>query len=191
MSVSTQKIEMIVAVDKNGGFGKNGKIPWHYPEDFRHFKETTKGAVVIMGRLTYEDLLSYGIKNNEVLPGRICIVVGRGELSTLAHNVLQVDTLLEALNGSTDFPERRVFIIGGERLFREGLEYVDVVHMTHINKDFECDRFFPMKELRIVGEGCFQVSTLIDSGEHDEISYAQYWRSEEAYIEHNLNRVTN
>ena len=50
-------VEIIVAVDEDGGFGKDGKIPWHYSEDLKHFKEVTTGHVCIMGRKTYEDML--------------------------------------------------------------------------------------------------------------------------------------
>ncbi len=50
-------MSIIVALDERGGFGKDGKIPWHFPEDFKHFQEVTKGHVCVMGRKTYEDML--------------------------------------------------------------------------------------------------------------------------------------
>jgi dihydrofolate reductase len=50
-------VNIIVAVDDAGGFGKDGKIPWHFPEDFKRFKEITKDSVCVMGRNTYEDML--------------------------------------------------------------------------------------------------------------------------------------
>ena len=59
-------------MSENRAIGKDGKIPWYIPEDFRHFKETTLGSPIIMGRKTYESI-------GRPLPGRDNIVLTRGD----------------------------------------------------------------------------------------------------------------
>jgi dihydrofolate reductase len=63
------KTIIIAAVAKNGVIGNGGDLPWHLPEDFAHFKETTRGFPVIMGRLTFESM------NNRPLPKRVNIIL--------------------------------------------------------------------------------------------------------------------
>ena len=83
-------VNIIVAVDETGGFGKDGKIPWNFPEDLKHFQSITKGSTCIMGRKTYQDMLEMVverkrkkspkekiIKIDSILPGRECFVVSR------------------------------------------------------------------------------------------------------------------
>src|SRR5574340_661458 len=73
-----KRISIIVAADKNRGIGKTtlgvGKLLWNIPEDLKHFKELTMGHPVIMGRKTFESVLSY---LNKPFPGRTNIVVTR------------------------------------------------------------------------------------------------------------------
>ena len=145
-------VNIIVAVDRNCGFGKDGKIPWHFPEDFKRFKEITKGAVCIMGRKTYEDMLQMiktrkkgkakKAKIKSILPDRVCYVVtsSRCELEG-ATPIVSID------DGIKNHPNEKVFLLGGERVYEDGLALSNKVYMTVIDDDYNCDRFFPVSQL--------------------------------------------
>lgn len=64
-------LQMIAAVDYSGGFARNGKIPWHFKEDFQHFQNITKGHTCIMGRKTYEDMLRMALDREDARIQRI------------------------------------------------------------------------------------------------------------------------
>ena len=148
-------LSIIVAVDVEGGFGKGGKIPWHFPEDFKHFKEVTKDSICIMGRRTYTDMLEMitdrRIKKGEkkedividsILPNRKCIVLSRTLTDVEGAEVFP--SLREATQSLDANDKREVFILGGEKLFIEALPYVNRIYMTVIKDEHDCDRFFPV-----------------------------------------------
>jgi dihydrofolate reductase len=142
---------IIVAVDEAGGFGKDGKIPWHNKEDFKHFKDTTMGHPCIMGRKTYEDMRAYQSKKKdeditEILPGRQSFVVTSNRNFT-APGATAVGSIREAVQSLDEHDTRPVFILGGERMYIEALPWVDTIHMTVLDGDYQCDRFFPIKSL--------------------------------------------
>jgi len=123
---------IIAAVDINWGISKEGKIPWHYPEDFAWFKRTTMGSNCVMGRKTYEDLLTY-TKGKQPLPGRELYVVS----STKIDGVKTYSSIPKSIDN--DLP---TFYIGGSRIFSESLEFCNKVILSAINKDYGCDNFF-------------------------------------------------
>lgn len=138
------KFSIIVAVEPDNGIGNNNSIPWHSKEDLQFFKETTSNSVVIMGRKTFESL------GGKILPNRVNIVVS----NTMKNNekYIVVKTLKEALSlelYKVLKKEVKVFIIGGERLYKEALEkYSELcnkVYITYIKTSYECDTFFPME----------------------------------------------
>jgi len=142
---------IIVAVDEAGGFGKDGKIPWHLPEDLKHFQDVTKGSICIMGRRTYEDMLNMRRERDKqkgksiikkILPGRDSYVVSNtpGFLAPGATVVPNIRMVLESL----DDDERPVFFLGGYRIFVEAFNWVEHVFMTIIKGRFGCDRQFPL-----------------------------------------------
>lgn len=139
------KIYIIVAVDDALGFGKDGKIPWHHPEDLKHYKTVTQGSGLIMGRNTYEDMLGY-VKNGKFMPSRRCAVITSKDEPSPWENVVFVKTLQEAIEAFQDF-DGNVFFIGGERVFESALNIADGVYLTRIPGNFNCDRFFPMEKL--------------------------------------------
>lgn len=139
---------IIAAVDVNGGFAKDGKIPWNYPADLKWFSKKTKGQICIMGRHTYEDINErLGDKaKKSVLPGRRCFVLS----STLKElpNATVVDSLLNIEMHLTEGDDEKVIcIIGGGKLFIEGIAIASHVYLTLINKDYQCDQFFPYEYL--------------------------------------------
>lgn len=144
---------IVVAVDQYAGFGKDGKIPWNYPEDMKRFKEVTTGNVCVMGRKTYIDMLRMVQERKkakgedpdditEILPGRQSFVVSNTE-GFVAPGATVVSSLREAVQQLSDDDDRTVFVIGGRQLFIEALSWVDTVYMTIIFQDYKCDVNFP------------------------------------------------
>jgi dihydrofolate reductase len=128
-------ISLIAAVAKNGVIGNAGKIPWHLPDDMRHFRETTLHHSVIMGRKTYESM-------GRPLPERNNIVVTRQE-SYETSGCTVVHTLEDALKAARQEGIDEVFIIGGSELYREAMPIADRLYITSIDEEFEGDTLFP------------------------------------------------
>jgi len=126
-------VSMIAAMSKGRVIGLNGSMPWHLPADLAHFKRSTMGCPVIMGRKTYDSI-------GKPLPGRKNIVLSRSSSLKLAGCTV-VSTLDSALSKLSDFSE--VFIIGGQQLYQQALPLADRLYLTHIDAEFEGDTFFP------------------------------------------------
>ncbi len=129
------RLDLIVARGKNGAIGLKGKMPWHLPEDLKHFKETTMGSPVIMGRRTYESI-------GRALPGRTNIVLTR-DASFKAAGVLVASSIEEALTLVAEAP--LAFIIGGANLYAQALEknLISSAWITEIDAAPDADAFFP------------------------------------------------
>lgn len=149
--------EIIVAVDRYSGFGKDGKIPWNLPEDLKHFKDLTNGHVCVMGKYTFNNLLE--IRNardatkgivlpiKDILPGRQSYVV-TSERTFTTPGATRVKDLRQVQDKMRDDP-RTLFVIGGYRLFVEALTWCQTIHMTVLKdeKNFDCDVQFPIQVL--------------------------------------------
>ena len=112
----------IWAQSLDGVIGDGVVMPWHVPEDLKHFKEVTMGAPVIMGRKTWESLNP----KFRPLPGRENIVLSSrepGEWSAGATVVDNLDAALDAAPGDA-------WIIGGGQLYHSALERVDTIELT-------------------------------------------------------------
>lgn len=145
------KFSMIAAIDSNSGIGQNGKIPWYIPEDLKYFQEVTKGNffikknVVIMGRLTWESLP----KRFRPLKGRINLIVSSQPEKVEDHDP---SLIFSSFQGALDYCQTldpnmigEVFIVGGQRMYEEGIQHPDCqrLYLTEIKKEYDCDRFFP------------------------------------------------
>lgn len=168
-----QNIEIIVAVDKNGGFSKDGKMPWYFKRDFEHFQNVTKGHACVMGRATYEEIAQLAEdrgRNIEqsVLPQRDCYVVST-DSSYEAKGATTVTNLREAARkiGLSE----KIFVIGGKRLFEEGLCWAQTVHITVVKDIYHCDKFFPLDYI----ENRFKIQ---DASEDDELAFVTYKRTD-------------
>ena len=132
-------ISLIAAVDSKNGIGLNGKMPWgHIKEDMEFFRKMTTGFTVIMGRCTFESL------GNKTLPDRRNIVISStpnlvyySRYQNLFYEFSLEDALVKLLR------EKEIFIIGGESIYKRAIYYADTIYLTHIDKDYNCDRFFP------------------------------------------------
>ncbi len=139
-------VALIAALAKNRAIGLENRMPWHLPEDLRHFKATTLGRPVIMGRKTWESL-------GRPLPGRENIVVSRNP-AYQAPGAIVVASLAEALAVAVRKREEKtgeaeikmgeeIFVIGGGALYREALPLAERMYLTEIDAEFEGDTFFP------------------------------------------------
>lgn len=134
-------LSLIVAMDKNNVIGKNNDMPWHLPNDLKHFKETTLGHTMIMGRKTFDSI-------GRVLPGRKTIVLTRNE-QKFPEGVDVIHSLEEALAMIKENEKEEIFVIGGGELFKEMLAYADKLYVTVIDEAFEGDVYFPKIDLEI------------------------------------------
>lgn len=136
-------IGLIWAQTKNGVIGKDGSMPWHLPEDLKHFSKLTTGHPVIMGRKTWE---SFPDKYRP-LPGRTNIVVTRNEewaSTPEAEGATVVSSLDDALLESQFAPGgQKVWIIGGGEIFDQSMGLANLAVITIIDADFEGDTFAP------------------------------------------------
>lgn len=127
------RIYLVAAVASNGIIGAKGKLPWHLPEDLKHFKKLTLGHPVIMGRKTWESL-------GKALPGRENIVV-TSQPGYQAQGAAVASSLEGALALCAGEPV--AFVIGGYRLFEDSLALASGLVLTEIQRDFEGDTTFP------------------------------------------------
>lgn len=127
---------LIAAVARNGVIGVNNALPWHLPEDLKHFRELTRGATVLMGRKTWDSLPSAF----RPLPGRRNVVISRQAGLTLpgAETVSSLPAAQSLLKDTGP-----VFVIGGAELYRQTMEFAEALEMTEVACDPEGDAFFP------------------------------------------------
>ena len=118
----------------NRVIGAGNKIPWRLPEDFKWFKRTTTGQIIVMGRKTFESI-------GKPLPNRTTIVMSR---SVQAIPGVQVVGSIEAvLNATAAVPEKEVFICGGADLYRQTLPFCSELYLTLVKREVEGDTLFP------------------------------------------------
>ena len=128
-------LTIIVATDQERGIGIRNTLPWHLPEDLTHFKHTTSGHPIIMGRKTFDSI-------GRPLPNRRNMVITRN--LEWKHDGVEVFTsithALQALNDS------QAFIIGGAEIYAQALSLADQLIITEIDHTYSCDAFFPAIE---------------------------------------------
>jgi dihydrofolate reductase len=131
-----KRLHLIFARAANGVIGKDGGLPWHLPEDMAHFRRTTSGHPVIMGRKTWDSLPP----RFRPLPGRTNIVVTR-QPGWDAPGALRAGSLEEAL--ALCPREADAWVIGGAQIYREALPLAHTAVVTEIDADFEGDAHAP------------------------------------------------
>jgi len=135
-------ISAIAAIGQNRELGKNGKIPWHIPEDFAYFKKITSGHPVIMGRKTFESI-------GKPLSDRTNIIVTRNT-DFKAAGCIVVDSIEKAIEEAGKHPafsagkdQEEIFVIGGGEIYKQAMPYIDKLYLTVVKGSFEADTFFP------------------------------------------------
>jgi dihydrofolate reductase len=134
MTPRGKRVTMVAAVADNGVIGLGGKIPWHLPEDFAHFKATTSGHVLILGRTTHEGI-------GRPLPHRTTIVLTR-DPEWQAEGVHVRATLLEALE-LADTLDGEVMIGGGAAVYEAAMPYADVQVISEVHVSPDGDTHYP------------------------------------------------
>ncbi|AZG74393.1 type 3 dihydrofolate reductase [Shewanella livingstonensis] len=127
------RIAMIAAMANNRVIGKDNKMPWHLPDDLRHFKAMTLSKPVVMGRKTFESI-------GRPLPGRHNIVISRNRQLSI-EGVTCVESFEQALVAAGDCDE--IVVIGGGQLYQQLLPKADVLYLTLIDLDVDGDTVFP------------------------------------------------
>jgi dihydrofolate reductase len=126
----------IVAVAKNNAIGKDGKLPWHYPSDLKHFKETTTGHAVVMGMNTWRSI-------GRPLPNRLNIVLSRSAQIDKAENLIFLRSETEALD-LAKFLKCDLFVIGGSKTYAEFAASINAWIVTEVPDTVEdADVFMP------------------------------------------------
>jgi dihydrofolate reductase len=130
------KLHLIFARAANGVIGKNNTLPWHLPEDMAHFKRTTLGCPVIMGRKTWDSLPP----KFRPLPGRLNVVVTR-QANWQAEGALCAHSLPEAM--ALCPADCEAWVIGGAEIYAQALPLANSAVVTEIEKDFGGDAYAP------------------------------------------------
>ena len=128
---------MIVAVDKNWAIGYQNKLLTRIPGDQRFFREVTTGNVVVLGRKTLETF-----PQGQPLKNRTNIILSTRKDYQVKGAVV-VHSIEELLAELSKYDTERIYIIGGESVYRAMLPYCDTVHVTKIDRSFEADTYFP------------------------------------------------
>jgi dihydrofolate reductase len=126
-------ISLIAAMADNRVIGIRNTLPWHLPADFRHFKKTTLGKPVLMGRKTYDSI-------GKPLPGRMNIIVTQDK-SFQAPGTVIVHSIEEALQAAGNTEE--IMVIGGASFYAQLLPRADRLYLTLVHHNFEGDAWFP------------------------------------------------
>lgn len=130
-------LEAIAALTRNRCIGNNNELPWHFPEDMKHFRRKTRSRVVIMGRKTFESI-------GRPLPKRVNIVLTRDPEWTaegvhVVHSKEETFSKVEVVRDTTLTP----IVIGGEQIYRLFLPEITTIHLTLVKREIVGDTFFP------------------------------------------------
>ncbi|MCK9480870.1 MAG: dihydrofolate reductase [Bacteroidia bacterium] len=126
-------IALIVAVGNHNEIGLNNQLLWHLPDDFKWFKKNTLGYPVVMGRKTFDSI-------GKALPGRLNVVISKTPQNY--PNVEWADSIDNALSIASK-ENSKVFILGGESIFKALLPSADILYLTKVYHSFDADVFFP------------------------------------------------
>jgi dihydrofolate reductase len=131
-------ISIIVAIAKNGVIGKaNGEMSWHVKEEFKHFKDTTLGFPIIMGRKTFETL-------GKPLKGRLNIVVSKNKSYKTSYDDVVIKSSIEAaIEYCKSINPEKIFIIGGGEIYRQAILFVDEMIITFMKFEADGEVKFP------------------------------------------------
>ncbi len=160
------ELSIIVAMSENRVIGKNNQLPWHLPEDLKHFKKTTLGQPIIMGRKTFESI-------GRPLPGRANLVLTRQigwstggveVVESLERGVEKAQTLLR------EKERREIFVIGGAEIYRQALPLTSRLYVTLVHRKIDGDAYFPE----------------ISAGEWQEKSRSEIFHSEKCNVDYSF-----
>jgi len=162
---NTPLVSIIVAMAENRVIGVDGKLPWRLSSDMAHFKSTTMGKPIIMGRKTFEGL-------GRALPGRPNIVITRGDAIDVenVYTASGIDAALE-LGGqlSEELGTEEILVIGGGEIYAQTLLRAHRIYLTKVKIDVEGDVTFPLLDMDL-----WQETSKTDhvAGENDDADFS-------------------
>ena len=163
-------IEMIAAINKKGVIGKNGKLSWDFPEYMKHFRSLVNDNIIIMEREMYRSLGSLS-------PNTLHIVLTNGVQNVPEKNnvitLSSIDNLNGLINDNKFVLNRRLFIIGGEVVFRDFYPDTKKLHLAFTDSDESGDTFFPISKEEIMRD-----FTLSDRKLARRLTFETYERKE-------------
>lgn len=149
------KISAILAMDKNQLIGNGDSLPWDLPNDMRHFRSTTLGKPVIMGRKTFDSI-------GKALPKRTNIVITRDvtferDSAFALHSIEALILMIKMDDEDPQYCDEEYIIIGGAELIEQCYDYIDNFYITHIDHEFDGDVYsnLDFKKLELVEETCY------------------------------------
>ncbi|MEY9962007.1 dihydrofolate reductase [Streptacidiphilus sp. MAP12-16] len=137
---------LVVACSANEVIGRDGDLPWHLPEDLRHFRRLTSHHAVVVGRVTHDSIVA---RLGRPLPNRVSVVIsgspGTGDEAT--EQVIRQPSFESALRAAEAAEEAlggdEVFVIGGASVYRQALPFVDRIYLTRVDLQCEGDSRMP------------------------------------------------
>lgn len=155
--MNNPKISMIAAIGRNCALGKDNKLLWRIPEDFKRYVALTVGHALIMGRKTYESI-------GRPLPRRTNIIITRDN-NFAAPGCIITHSLEEALAEAKKVETSEIFINGGAQIYEQALPLADKLYLTVVDDTPEADAFFPAYEDQ------FKKTVFEQTGEHQRLKY--------------------
>ncbi len=152
-------ISLIAAISENNCIGKDGDLPWHLPEDMKHFKEKTKGKIVLMGRKTWESIP----EKFRPLPHRKNIVITRNPEYAVPKDVDLFQNINDAIS---KYPNQEIVVIGGGQIYNQTMDIADTLYITHVHEQVNGDAFFPEIDLNTWHE--------TERDERDNLAFVTY-----------------
>ena len=136
-------VAIIVAVADKGVIGRGNALPWDLPDDLQHFKRTTMGRPIIMGRKTYESI-------GRPLPGRLNIILTRDSawqtpdvsVATSIEQAIEIAEGQALIDGADS-----VMVIGGAEVYRQALPFTSRVFLTRVHGNVHGDAFFDLDQI--------------------------------------------
>lgn len=130
-------MKLIVAVDKNWGIGHKGKLLVRIPSDLKRFRKLTLGKVVVLGRKTLETF-----PQKQPLDNRVNIIL-TGDKDYKVKNAVVVNSIDELNNELKKYNSDDIFIIGGQSVYEQMLDYCDEAFVTYLDYAYDSDVYFP------------------------------------------------
>lgn len=122
-------------MDKNRVIGYKNDLPWSLPLDLEFFRKMSTGHTIIMGRKTFDAI-------GRVLPDRENVVLTRQDIE-FPEGIKVIRDVETIIKWDRENPERELFVIGGEEIFKQTFDYADRMYITYIDHEFKGDTFFP------------------------------------------------
>ncbi|ACV49112.1 MULTISPECIES: dihydrofolate reductase [Halomicrobium] len=160
------EIVLVAAVAENGVIGTDGELPWHYSEDLAHFKETTMGHPVVMGRRTFEGIVA---DLGEPLPGRTNVVL-TSQRRDFPDGAVGAGSLTAAVGAARETGSETAYVVGGATVYEQFLPDADRLVLTEVHDQYEGDTYFPE-----VAWDDWREASRDDRG---ELSFVEYVRRE-------------